>query len=375
MVTDILPPNEKRCSKCKEVKDRGEFGKNKVYKDGLFSYCKQCYALHRKLHSKPLKHQMVSLRGEKQCRLCEQVKQKVDFPIDRAVKGGLKNSCKDCYNKLQNQRLAPKRLKNSNPDLLREIRSRASSKPNFKRRRGDIAEIKHKSITFPKEYWPQDCRYARVVIDKNKLQIEFNPVNKKTPNSKIVAPCTKGSIRLKINLHEEIASSLDIIARKIIYLRKGAGFAIQFLEEDLAMFDAFEIWAKSGLSFGMNREKLSVYNKTVSIAEHIWPSNAEYAFLEWHLSTRKNGNSYFDLIPVSRTGFIVAGTKNQFKQYIGLYDCLKLRKNYNRLFIYPEKFLNDNNIPFGDWDLKEILPSGALRFRLYKERNQLEEAS
>jgi hypothetical protein len=41
-MSDELAPNEKRCSKCKEVKDRGEFEKNIRQSDGLQTYCRSC---------------------------------------------------------------------------------------------------------------------------------------------------------------------------------------------------------------------------------------------------------------------------------------------------------------------------------------------
>lgn len=38
----------KRCSRCKEIKPKSEFGKNRNKKDGLSSYCKKCNSKYRK---------------------------------------------------------------------------------------------------------------------------------------------------------------------------------------------------------------------------------------------------------------------------------------------------------------------------------------
>jgi len=40
LMSDVIPT--KKCSKCQEIKSVSEFYKNKVYKDGLVSHCKQC---------------------------------------------------------------------------------------------------------------------------------------------------------------------------------------------------------------------------------------------------------------------------------------------------------------------------------------------
>jgi hypothetical protein len=44
METLELAPNEKRCSKCKEIKDRGEFGLNNKTLDKLHYSCRICVA-------------------------------------------------------------------------------------------------------------------------------------------------------------------------------------------------------------------------------------------------------------------------------------------------------------------------------------------
>jgi hypothetical protein len=39
---ESLVPNPKRCSRCKQLKDRGQFYKSAQLKDGLYSWCKEC---------------------------------------------------------------------------------------------------------------------------------------------------------------------------------------------------------------------------------------------------------------------------------------------------------------------------------------------
>ena len=45
---DHVPPEHKRCSKCRKIKSRVTFGRNAAQRDGLQSYCKACVRTKRK---------------------------------------------------------------------------------------------------------------------------------------------------------------------------------------------------------------------------------------------------------------------------------------------------------------------------------------
>lgn len=51
---------QKQCSKCKENKNRDEFHKTKVSKDGLNIWCKECQKNHKKEHYKSYKENYLS---------------------------------------------------------------------------------------------------------------------------------------------------------------------------------------------------------------------------------------------------------------------------------------------------------------------------
>jgi hypothetical protein len=92
--------NTKKCSKCKEVKPKGVFGKCKSAKDGLAYHCKAC----RKLYTKELavKNRVIyeenkdSLPETKICCACKEDKPRSEFSNNATQKDGLQADCKEC---------------------------------------------------------------------------------------------------------------------------------------------------------------------------------------------------------------------------------------------------------------------------------------
>jgi hypothetical protein len=87
----------KKCSKCKELKLFSDFCKKVKSKDGLQSWCKKCNneeTLIKRLQNKlslpllPLNH--------KKCSKCNQVKNFIEFGKDKNKKDGKKYKCKEC---------------------------------------------------------------------------------------------------------------------------------------------------------------------------------------------------------------------------------------------------------------------------------------
>jgi hypothetical protein len=361
-----LAPNEKWCSKCKEGKDRGEFPKDIRQKDGFNRYCFICTRLLNHIrYEKTLKtkgHDLIP------CPICGR-----SFRV-------LFNHISQLH-KLTKGQPGGVNLDNITVSITKESSinySKSNSRQYPKLRLGDSVEIKNKHITFPKSFWPKDCKYVNVIVDKAKLQIKFNPTNIKAGSVKHLVNGELESDtqhRLRIHVHNELLEQLEI-ARPIFSLRKGAGFVIQFYQNDGELLDIFEFWSnskhflntQSHLTTGLGQSR-------ISIAEHIWPINAEHVFLEWNKSNRKNGQNYLDLLPVSRTGFIVGKSKLDFKQYVGLENCKKLWLQRKRFIFSLGVSPYKNLIPGGNWDLVKTLPSGALRFRLYKERQPKQQRS
>ena len=93
--------DKKKCSKCKELKDRSEFWKNKNKKDGLHSYCRSCCKEGQDRRKREIKklNEGRDIRKEtliKFCRGCNTEKSSNEFHINREVPDGLDNRCKVC---------------------------------------------------------------------------------------------------------------------------------------------------------------------------------------------------------------------------------------------------------------------------------------
>ncbi len=98
----------KRCTKCKKLKSKSEFGENRSRKDGLSLWCKKCareYSHRRyrrirgpvkKYYSYEESHRTIDGVKEKRCAKCEKWKTEIQFGKDSKSKDGLRYWCKDC---------------------------------------------------------------------------------------------------------------------------------------------------------------------------------------------------------------------------------------------------------------------------------------
>ncbi len=97
----------KRCTKCGEEKELGEFHKNKKTKDGLNGWCKDCKAKHERkareamkerfAKRQPLTEKQMSMM-KKTCPRCKEAKTFISFGADNSHKDGLVCWCRDCVN-------------------------------------------------------------------------------------------------------------------------------------------------------------------------------------------------------------------------------------------------------------------------------------
>lgn len=112
----------KKCSRCKEVKDKGLFNKKKSTKDGLFAQCRECDNELKKERRRKNRERNEGKPKDpdyhKTCPKCGVTKSSVDFSRNRSSKDGLSAQCKDC---------SKKRLQafyEDNPDYRRKHRER-----------------------------------------------------------------------------------------------------------------------------------------------------------------------------------------------------------------------------------------------------------
>lgn len=83
----------KICSKCNKEKDIFEFYHKAKSKDGYDTICKQCSIEYQRNRTK--RYEPIT-KGEKQCIICGKIKPVTEFLIDRRLKDGRTNRCKQC---------------------------------------------------------------------------------------------------------------------------------------------------------------------------------------------------------------------------------------------------------------------------------------
>ena len=94
---EIAGVPHKRCCRCKEWKQLGDFHNNKRTKDGLNDYCKPCKSTYLK------RNKYKRSKKAKECLICHEVKPAKDFATCRTRTDGLQNKCKDCSHEVMCQ--------------------------------------------------------------------------------------------------------------------------------------------------------------------------------------------------------------------------------------------------------------------------------
>ncbi len=101
----------KRCTNCKQRKDKNEFHKNAKARDGLTSWCKKCQnEYERKCYRKVRKvvreyyryeesHRTINGVKQKRCTKCKKWKEESEFYKQPNSKAGLRYWCKKCGSK------------------------------------------------------------------------------------------------------------------------------------------------------------------------------------------------------------------------------------------------------------------------------------
>lgn len=90
----------KKCNKCKAIKDVKDFNKNRGTKDGLNRYCADCTALYKpnrkRAYQRLKKDEYRVINGMKKCRTCKESRPVADYPKKRRGLDGLDQLCKYC---------------------------------------------------------------------------------------------------------------------------------------------------------------------------------------------------------------------------------------------------------------------------------------
>ncbi len=170
----------KRCSKCKELKDKSEFNKNPIRKDKLSVWCKDCWRIYARERSEqkrsPIKkynnykdlHRVARGVKQKRCGKCKELKDESEFRKNRSRKDGFCVWCKKC-----SRNYARKRYLENSKHFRRYLRYEESHRTNdgMKQKRCSKCkkwkdESKFGKFRYSKDglnYACKDCRrtYAR----------------------------------------------------------------------------------------------------------------------------------------------------------------------------------------------------------------------
>lgn len=103
---------EKKCSCCKEVKERSRFSKHSFTLDGLQTYCKVCRGELDKKRREKLKEQVLErVIIEKRCKDCRETKNTIEFTKSISSKDGFSHTCRMCMSVQYRNRKREKQIK------------------------------------------------------------------------------------------------------------------------------------------------------------------------------------------------------------------------------------------------------------------------
>ncbi|MFJ2235995.1 endonuclease VII domain-containing protein [Streptomyces sp. NPDC087859] len=90
----------KRCPRCKEDKPRAAFASNKLMRDGLQVYCRECASAYHQARQvakgRNVRPRVEVPPGHKYCRTCGEIKPHSEWTRNRSASDGLATLCKSC---------------------------------------------------------------------------------------------------------------------------------------------------------------------------------------------------------------------------------------------------------------------------------------
>jgi hypothetical protein len=230
-------------------------------------------------------------------------------------------------------------------------------KPRSRRIKQTRLNFTKKSLSIPTEWWPPDCLYVRIKIEKKLKQIHFNPANQPLEDThKLTISKSKHKHWLRVNISQKIAESLEIEKPTLKF--SGHNVILQLEGEEL--INDFQSWANWNIT-QLSLITITKSSKTISIPKFIWPKNAEYVYLEL-------SKNFLDMLPVTKAERISITKRGKLGlgQYLDLSECLKLSLNSNRYQIRACKFFSANDLPVDGWEYQGQKPDGRLRFKHHK---------
>lgn len=94
---EIVTPTEQRCGECGITKPATAFSRNRGKKSGLSNSCRQCKTLAaRRRRARNASRQNFAPVPEKKCSRCNQVKNAGEFALCRGAACGLQGMCRMC---------------------------------------------------------------------------------------------------------------------------------------------------------------------------------------------------------------------------------------------------------------------------------------
>jgi hypothetical protein len=152
----------KKCNKCRDLKDIGEFPKRKDSPDGHRNICKTCRKEYQTKYHTEIKYRKKEIEpeGYKKCRKCGELKTTDNFGRSKKNKDGLKSYCKACKNK------ESKKHRENNPEYYQKYREgnkekateygkeyRENNKTKLAQKAKKYAEINANKIQEYKKEW------------------------------------------------------------------------------------------------------------------------------------------------------------------------------------------------------------------------------
>ncbi len=211
----------KKCTKCFEVKDFGEFYRQTSTKDGLTCQCKAC------TYTKKIPKVKTIEDGMKKCSRCGDVKVIEFFSKHRREKDGLNNQCKVCDSKYRNKEKIKANHRENREKRNADSRQWRLDNPGYKVK---IADWKLKFCRDNPEQYLLTTAKTRAKNKGLEFNLEAQHIN--IPNNcpvlgiKLVAP--KGALSHRPSLDRVnnskgyIANNVQVISHRANALKRDA---------------------------------------------------------------------------------------------------------------------------------------------------------
>lgn len=218
----------KKCSKCRDWKSHGEFGKQAAAKNGLRSQCKKCDAAdarkryvnnpERVLAAASREAERLESLHAKKCSGCKDRKTFDQFGKHTASKDGLKSRCKECRNADGREYAAAHRDKNNarsrkwetdNPVRARATKRKSNAKNSDKivaYNRNYAAANREGLKSYQRERYAEDTVYKLTQILRSRLTAAIRNKSKRGSAVKLLGCSIEDAM---IHLENQFAEGMS----------------------------------------------------------------------------------------------------------------------------------------------------------------------